>query len=72
MTDNAAAVWRAAPFRKSSFSGSTGGNCVEVAHAGDTFGVRDSKNPLGPILAVVGERGQAFLTAVKRDTFSTP
>jgi hypothetical protein len=72
MTDNAAAVWRAAPFRKSSFSGSTGGNCVEVAHAGDMFGVRDSKNPLGPVLAVAGERRQAFLTAVKRDKFSTP
>jgi hypothetical protein len=72
MTDDAAAVCRGALFRKSSFSGSTGGNCVEVAHAGDMFGVRDSKDPIGPVLAVVGERGQAFLTAVKRETFNTP
>lgn len=32
------------PWRKSSYS-DTGGNCVEVTHAGTTIAVRDSKNP---------------------------
>ena len=66
MTDNAVGQWDA-PFRKSSFSGSSGGNCVQVALADTLFGVRDSKNPIGPVLAVPGEQGQAFLTAIKRD-----
>jgi hypothetical protein len=37
-------------WRKSSRSGSTGGDCVEVAHLRDTIGVRDSKDPAGPVL----------------------
>jgi len=72
MTDSAAAVWRGRTFRKSSFSGTNGGNCVEVARAEALFGVRDSKNPVGPVLAVAGQRGQAFLTAIKRDRLGTP
>jgi hypothetical protein len=35
-------------WRKSSFSGGNGGDCVEVA---STLGaLRDSKNPAGPVL----------------------
>jgi hypothetical protein len=35
-------------WKKSSFSGSNGGSCVEVA---STLGaLRDSKNPTGPVL----------------------
>jgi hypothetical protein len=49
-------------WRKSSRSGGTNGNCVELAH---TLGaVRDSKNPDGPPLRV--ELG-AMLDAVKAD-----
>lgn len=36
-------------WRKSSFSGSNGGSCVEVANS--LGAVRDSKNPAGPVLA---------------------
>lgn len=36
-------------WRKSSYSGGTNGNCVELANAG---AVRDSKNPGGPILEI--------------------
>lgn len=36
-------------WRRSSFSGGDGGNCVELASAG---AVRDSKNPDGPTLHV--------------------
>jgi hypothetical protein len=35
-------------WRKSSRSGSEGGNCVELAHT--MVAVRDSKNPAGPVL----------------------
>jgi hypothetical protein len=35
-------------WRKSSFSGSNGGSCVEVA--GSLRSLRDSKNPSGPVL----------------------
>lgn len=35
-------------WRKSSYSGSNGGNCVEVASA--LGALRDSKNPSGPVL----------------------
>jgi hypothetical protein len=39
-----------AKWRKSSYSGSNGGNCVEVAGAPGQVAVRDSKDPEGPVL----------------------
>ncbi|MFE5213142.1 MULTISPECIES: DUF397 domain-containing protein [unclassified Streptomyces] len=40
-------------WRKSSYSGDQGGDCVEVAElAVATVAVRDSKNPAGPILTI--------------------
>jgi hypothetical protein len=39
-------------WRKSSHSGNTGGECVEVANLSGTIGVRDSKDPDGPKLLV--------------------
>lgn len=71
MTDNAA-VWRDATFRVSSFSGSSGGNCVEIALADDRFGVRDSKHAASPVLAVDVEQGHAFLAAIKRERVTAP
>lgn len=53
-------------FRKSSFSGSSGGECVEIAHAGTSFGIRDSKNASGPVLVLDESQGAAFLAAVKQ------
>ena len=41
-----------AKWRKSSYSGSNGGNCVELAGVGGVVGVRDSKDPDGPVLLV--------------------
>lgn len=35
---------------KSSYSGSNGGNCIEVATTPSTIHVRDSKVPDGPVL----------------------
>jgi hypothetical protein len=66
MTDHASAPWREVRFRKSSFSGSAGGNCVEVARVDAVFGIRDTKNPIGSVLAVPGYQGRTFVAALKR------
>ncbi|WP_079042725.1 DUF397 domain-containing protein, partial [Streptomyces albus] len=39
-------------WRKSSYSGSDGGNCVEVARTPGRVHVRDSKEQRGPVLSV--------------------
>ncbi|QWB24350.1 MULTISPECIES: DUF397 domain-containing protein [Streptomyces] len=47
---------RDAQWRRSSYSGSSGGECVEVADLGVLgVGVRDSKNPGGGVLTVSSE-----------------
>jgi Domain of unknown function (DUF397) len=56
-----------ARWRKSSFSGGGGSNCVEVADAGQVIAVRDSKDALGPIL-VFGQRAwRQFAAEVKAE-----
>ena len=54
-------------FRKSSYSGTNGGGCVEVATnlPGQVF-VRDSKDPQGPVLTVTSAQWRAFLTELGR------
>ncbi|GAA4310967.1 hypothetical protein BJY14_003258 [Actinomadura luteofluorescens] len=39
-----------ANWRKSSYTGFNGGNCVELADAAGAVAVRDSKDPDGPVL----------------------
>ncbi|GAA4240369.1 DUF397 domain-containing protein [Actinomadura meridiana] len=39
-------------WRKSSYTTSNGGNCVELADAAGVVAVRDSKDPDGPVLLV--------------------
>jgi hypothetical protein len=51
-------------WRKSSYSGSQGGECLEVANAGTRVAVRDSKNVHGPQLAFPTAAFGTFLTAV--------
>ncbi|MGW0818425.1 DUF397 domain-containing protein [Streptomyces viridiviolaceus] len=46
---------------KSSYSGSEGGNCVEVALHPTTIHIRDSKTPATPHLTVTPEAWTAFL-----------
>jgi hypothetical protein len=56
-----------AQWRKSSRSGTGGGgdgSCVEVALVGPVAGVRDSKNPGGPMLVVSAAAWTAFVTPV--------
>jgi hypothetical protein len=56
-----AAIWR-----KSSYSGSNGGDCVEVAALPDQgLAVRDSKDPDGPKLTFTRAEWRTFTAAVK-------
>jgi Domain of unknown function (DUF397) len=62
--DLSPAVWR-----KSTFSNNTGA-CVEVADLPDgDRGVRDSKNPTGPVLTVTVAEWSAFTTGVRAGEF---
>jgi hypothetical protein len=51
---------------KSSYSGGSGGNCIEVAALPDGGrAVRDSKDPDGPMLAFTPAGWDSFIRAVK-------
>ncbi|MFD8534437.1 DUF397 domain-containing protein [Streptosporangium canum] len=69
-------------WRKSSFSGNGGADCVEVAvvpgdpalaghktDADELYLVRDSKDPDGPKLAFTRSEWDAFVKGVKADEF---
>jgi hypothetical protein len=56
-------------WRKSTRSGGNGGDCVEVAELDDSVGLRDSKDPAGPILRFGNAAWRAFVTGVRRDMF---
>jgi hypothetical protein len=61
---------RTATWTKSSYSGSNGGNCVEIAElSGGRRGVRDSKNPTGPALIFTPGEWNAFIAGVKSGQF---
>ncbi|MEU4712083.1 DUF397 domain-containing protein [Micromonospora purpureochromogenes] len=63
MTDLTGAVWR-----KSTRSGDNGGACVEVAdNLPGIVAVRDSKDPMGPVLTFTLTAWTAFTTATKRE-----
>jgi hypothetical protein len=59
-----------AAWRKSSHSGSSEGDCVEVAPmpTHQLIATRDSKDPDGPALCYTPAEWTAFLTAIKHDT----
>jgi Domain of unknown function (DUF397) len=52
-------------WRKSSYSGSNGGACVEVGVATPTVAVRDSKHPDGPPLTFAPDTWNAFTAQLK-------
>jgi len=55
-----------ATWRKSSYSGSNGGNCLEAASSTDLVMVRDTKNNgTGPMLGFTPAAWAAFTTQVK-------
>ncbi len=49
-------------WKKSTASGDSG--CVEVARSGEMIVVRDSKDPLGPVLTFSKVEWKAFLVGV--------
>jgi hypothetical protein len=57
---------RALNWRKSSYSGANGGQCVEIAVHGPVL-VRDSKNPLGAVLTFTPETWRKFAMKIKSD-----
>jgi hypothetical protein len=60
-----------AQWRKSSYSGSNGGGCVEVAgNPPDAVAVRDSKDPEGPALVFTPDEWRAFTAAVRGGEFA--
>lgn len=63
--DLSRAVWH-----KSARSSGNGGQCVEVADAGEHgIAVRDSKNPSGPALLFATEQWDAFIGGAKSGEF---
>ena len=59
-----------AAWRKSSYSGNDGGNCVELASLPAAIAVRDSRDPHGPVLLFTTESWQAFMADLKTGTLS--
>jgi hypothetical protein len=59
---------RAVTWRKSSYSGNSGGQCVEVGNAAHLIAVRDSKDTDGARLAFGREAWEAFAASLKADT----
>ena len=55
-------------WRKSSYSSSNGGNCVEVANTSHTIAVRDSKNPSDAALTFTRGNWRAFINHAKAGT----
>jgi hypothetical protein len=51
-------------WRKSSYSGDNGGECVEVATAGAVL-IRDTTDPSGPVLKFSGNAWCAFTAAIR-------
>jgi hypothetical protein len=52
-------------WRKASYSGNGGGNCVEVGGAGRAVLVRDTANREGAVLAVPAAAWRALLAEVR-------
>ncbi len=58
-------------WRKSSYSGDNGGNCIEVAPGfPGLVPVRDSKDPQGPMLVFPAAAWEAFVVAVREGELS--
>ena len=57
-------------WRKSSYSSSTGQNCVEVAtNLPGIVAIRDSKNPDGPQLIVPASQWHTFAVGIREGRF---
>ena len=61
------AVW----LKSSRSNGNGGNNCVEVAFGYAEIGVRDSKNPDGPVLFFTSSAWESFVDGAKQGGFKT-
>lgn len=52
-------------WRKSSYSGGSGGNCVEVADTAAVIAVRDTRDPDGGTLTFTAATWQSFANSLK-------
>ena len=52
-------------WRKASYSGNGGGNCVEVGDAGRVVLVRDTRKRAGTMLSVTADAWQSFTASLK-------
>ncbi len=53
-------------WRKSSYSGGSGGQCVEVASAPGLVAIRDTKDQgAGPVLRITAEAWKTFTNGIK-------
>lgn len=59
------AVWR-----KSSRSSASGSDCVEVAEMTGVVGVRDSKDPAGPVLLFSPDSWTGFTISLRDSEFN--
>lgn len=57
-------------WRKSSYSGTSNGSCVEADDANPGH-VRDSKDPHGPTLAFTPTAWQTFVTSIRTGDFES-
>jgi hypothetical protein len=54
-------------WRKSSYSGNGGSDCVEVATRPGTVAVRDSKDPHGPVLTLTPDAWASLTARLRSD-----
>jgi Domain of unknown function (DUF397) len=59
-------------WRKSSASGASANDCVEVAFVEDGVLVRHSRNTTGPVLLFTPSEWRAFLTGTRNGEFELP
>jgi hypothetical protein len=70
---NSAALTNGTAWVKSSYSGPTGGNCVELAHLyGGQVAIRNSRHRSGPALLFTAAEWDAFLAGAKSGEFDRP
>jgi hypothetical protein len=55
---------------RTSSRSSGNGDCVQIAQAGTLVGVRDSKDPAGPVLAIGPSGWSAFLAGLRHHDVS--
>lgn len=59
-------------WRKSSYSGPNGAQCVEIAtDLPSMVAIRDSKNPAGPVLTFTRAGWHTFIANIKTDKLDT-